>query len=346
MTRILIADDHDVVRSGVRAILEGHEGWEVVGEARDGKEAIDRALATRPDVVVLDYALPLVNGVEATRQIRGRVPGIEVLIFTMHDTDGLIRDVLEAGARGFLLKSDAKQFLISAVESLAAHKPFFTGKVSETLLETYLAKGSAGKSALSSREKAVVQLIAEGKTNKQIADILSISTKTVETHRALALRKLNLDTTAALIRYAIRLPDGGGCDRGDDARCAERVGPRTRHDRRARVRQRPPGCGRARIRRDMPDIGLRARIVANSATRAKARSAPPRSSDGPAIFLRARHRRWSPSWTSSRQRLGRVFSLRISGASGSCHIGSGSAQLFHMAAERLSRPGIDDRDGR
>ena len=117
MTRILIADDHDVVRSGVRSILESHDGWEVVAEAKDGKEAIDLALATRPDVVVLDYALPLVNGVEATRQIRTRVPGAEVLIFTMHDTDSLVRDVLEAGARGFLLKSDARQFLISAVES-------------------------------------------------------------------------------------------------------------------------------------------------------------------------------------------------------------------------------------
>jgi DNA-binding NarL/FixJ family response regulator len=204
MTRILIADDHDVVRSGVRAILEGHEGWQVVGEAQDGKEAIDLALATRPDVVVLDYSLPVVNGVEAARQIRTRVPGVEVLIFTMHDTESLVRDVLEAGARGFLLKSDARQFLISAVESLAVHKPFFTGKVSEALLETYLSKGIADPSALSSREKAVVQLIAEGKTNKQIADILSISTKTVETHRAAAMGKLALDTTAALIRYAIR----------------------------------------------------------------------------------------------------------------------------------------------
>ena len=204
VTRILIADDHDVVRSGVRTILEGHEGWQVIGEARNGKEAIDQAVAARPDVVILDYGLPLVNGVEATRQIRGRVPGIEVLIFTMHDTDSLVRDVLEAGARGFLLKADAKQFLVSAVESLAAHRPFFTAKVSETLLETYLSKEGTKQSVLSSREKAVVQLIAEGKTNKQIADILSVSTKTVETHRALALRKLNLDTTAALIRYAIR----------------------------------------------------------------------------------------------------------------------------------------------
>jgi DNA-binding NarL/FixJ family response regulator len=204
MTRILIADDHDVVRSGVRAILETQAGWEVVGEAADGKDAVDQALATRPDVVVLDYGLPVLNGIEATRQIRARVPGAEVLIFTMHDTATLVREVLEAGARGFLLKSDARRFLIAAVESLAAHKPFFTGKVSEALLETYLAKGAAPDSVLTAREKSVVQLIAEGQTNRKIADVLSISLKTVETHRASAMHKLNLDTTAALIRYAIR----------------------------------------------------------------------------------------------------------------------------------------------
>jgi DNA-binding NarL/FixJ family response regulator len=205
MTRILIADDHDVVRSGVRAILEGQVGWEVVGEAEDGKAAIDQALATRPDVVVLDYALPLVNGIEATRQIRTRVPGAEVLIFTMHDTATLVREVLEAGARGFLLKSDARRFLVAAIESLAEHKPFFTSKVSEALLESFLSKDSgATDSLLTSREKAVVQLIAEGHTNRRIAEVLSISLKTVETHRATAMRKLNLETTAALIRYAIR----------------------------------------------------------------------------------------------------------------------------------------------
>ena len=204
MTRILIADDHDVVRSGVRSILETQLGWEVVGEAENGKDAVDRALATRPDIVVLDYALPVMNGIEATRQICARVPGAEVLIFTMHDTATLVREVLEAGAKGFLLKSDARKFLIAAVESLAAHKPFFTGKVSEALLDAYLAKGTAPASVLTSREKAVVQLIAEGQTNKRIADVLCVSVKTVETQRASALRKLNLDTTAALIRYAIR----------------------------------------------------------------------------------------------------------------------------------------------
>ena len=204
MTRILIADDHDVVRSGLRAILEEQAGWEVVAEAADGLQAVDKALATRPDVVILDYGLPVLNGVEATRQIRARVPGVEVLIFTMHDTEALVRDVLEAGARGFLLKSDAKRFLISAVETLAVHKPFFTGLVSETLLGTYLAKGASTDSLISAREKSVVQLIAEGRTNKEIADLLSISLKTVETHRAAAMRKLNLTTTAGLIRYAIR----------------------------------------------------------------------------------------------------------------------------------------------
>lgn len=204
MTRILIADDHDVVRSGVRAILEARPGWEVVGETADGKSAISEAMKTRPDIVILDYGLPLVNGVEAARQIKARLPATEILIFTMHDTDSLVRDVLEAGARGFLLKSDARQLLLSAVESLANHKPFFTGKVSEALLEAYLSKSGSKRPVISSREKLVIQLIAEGKTNKQIADIVSLSTKTVETHRASAMRKLNLDTTAALIRYAIR----------------------------------------------------------------------------------------------------------------------------------------------
>jgi DNA-binding NarL/FixJ family response regulator len=205
MTRILIADDHDVVRAGLRTILQSQPGWEVVAEASDGKEAIDRALAARPDIAVLDYGLPTVNGIEATRQIRARVPGVEVLIFTMHDSDTLVRDVLEAGARGFLLKSDASRFLISAIESLAAHKPFFTGKVSEALLENFLAKGPrASEGALTAREKSVVQLIAEGRPNRKIAEVLSISLKTVEMHRASALKKLNADSTAALVRYAIK----------------------------------------------------------------------------------------------------------------------------------------------
>lgn len=202
MTRILLADDHDVVRSGLRSILETR--WEIVAEATNGKDAIRKAIELKPDVAILDYSLPLINGVEATRQIRARVPTVEVLIFTMHDSEGLIHDLLEAGARGYLLKSDAKCSLVSAIESLAAHRPFFTAKVSETLLESYLTRSSAAETVLTARERSVVQLIAEGHSNKQIASILNISVKTVETHRAAAMRKLNVSSAAGLVRYAVR----------------------------------------------------------------------------------------------------------------------------------------------
>ena len=205
MTRILIADDHEVVRSGLRLILEAHPGWEVVAEAADGKAAIVKALEFKPDVAILDYSIPLVNGVEATRQIRKRNPQIEVLIFTMHDSETLVGEVLDAGARAYLLKSDAKEHLISAIVALAVHKPFFSGRVSEELLETYLLaqKGRLG-AVLSPRERIVVQLIAEGHTNKEISAILNLSIKTIESHRAAAMRKLNLTSTAGVVRYAVR----------------------------------------------------------------------------------------------------------------------------------------------
>jgi DNA-binding NarL/FixJ family response regulator len=205
VTRILIADDHEVVRSGLRSILEAHEGWQVVAEARDGKEAISKALETEPDVAIIDYSLPIMNGVEATRQIRARVPATEILIFTMHDSDALIGELLEAGARGYLLKSDAKQHLMAAVEALADHEPFFTGRVSQRLLETFLSK-QPGRvdTSLSPRERVVVQLIAEGHSNKEMSEILDLSVKTIEAHRAAAMRKLNVTSTAAVVRYAIR----------------------------------------------------------------------------------------------------------------------------------------------
>ena len=202
MLRILIADDHAVVRSGLRALLSEREGWQVVAEAADGKEAVAQALATAPDIAIVDYSLPLLNGVEVTRQIRQRSPSTEVIIFTAHDNDGLIHDLFKAGALGYLLKSDAKRLLLTAVETVADHKPFFTGMVSETLLQSFLTKGN--NSPLTARERSVVQLIAEGHSNKRIASILNLSVKTVETHRASAHRKLNLNSTAALVRYAIR----------------------------------------------------------------------------------------------------------------------------------------------
>jgi len=204
LIRILIADDHDIVRAGLRRILEAHANWEVVAEAGDGKDAIRKAVETKPDIVVIDYSLPMLNGTEVTREIRSRLPKTEVLIFTMHDNERLIEDLLSAGARGYVLKTDAKQYLVEAIEALAAHKPYFTGKVSKTLLDAYLARSRVEKGPLTNREREVVQLIAEGYTNKQIANLLHLSLKTVETHRAAIMRKLDASSTADLVRYAIR----------------------------------------------------------------------------------------------------------------------------------------------
>lgn len=202
--RILVADDHEIVRSGLKRILEAQSKWEVVAEAADGKEAIQKALQVKPDVAVLDYALPLVSGVEATRQIVARSPKTEVLIFTMHDTETLVRDLLAAGARGYLLKSDANRFLIEAIEALGQHKPFFTAKVSEALLSSFLTRPEKDQLSITARERGVVHLIAEGHTNKEIAEVLNISPKTVEAHRATVMRKLGLSSTAELVRYAVR----------------------------------------------------------------------------------------------------------------------------------------------
>ena len=205
MTRILVADDHDMMRRGLRDLLESErDDWQVCGEAASGREAVAMAIRLRPDIAVLDLSMPDLNGLEATRQIRRHLPTIEILIYTMHETDQLVRDVLYSGARGYLLKSDAKHSLLAAIESLSVHRPFFTAKVSETLLESYLTKAGTAENVLSSRERGVIQLIAEGNSNKQIANILNISVKTVETHRAAAMRKLNLTSAAALVRYAIR----------------------------------------------------------------------------------------------------------------------------------------------
>ena len=204
MTRILIADNHEVVRLGLRQILEAQPSWEVVAEAADGKDAIDQSIETLPDVAVIDYALPILNGVEVTRQILRALPRTEVLIFTMHDNEALVRELLRAGARGYLLKSDGHRHLVAAIEALASHKPFFSANVTEALLRSFTARPRRESLTLTSRERQIVQLIAEGYSNKAIAELLGISLKTVETHRATVMGKLNLPSSADLVRYAIR----------------------------------------------------------------------------------------------------------------------------------------------
>jgi|EP01132_Coremiostelium_polycephalum_P005484 DNA-binding NarL/FixJ family response regulator len=204
MTRILIADDHEIVRQGVRAILSTRERWEIVAEAENGRDAVEQARLTDPEIAILDYALPYINGVEAARQIRLHNPKTEILIFTQHDNEALLRNILEAGVRGYLLKSDATHHLIQAVEALEHRQPFFTKAVSDILVSSYLAKSDASPSILTSRETAVVKLIAEGHSNKETAAVLGLSEKTVESHRSAAMRKLDAKSTAALVRFAIR----------------------------------------------------------------------------------------------------------------------------------------------
>ena len=209
--RILVADDHEIVRQGLRALLEAQPGWQVVAEAVDGREALDKAKRLHPDVVVLDVSMPNLNGLEATRQIRKALPQTEVLILTMHDSEQLVREVLEAGARGYVLKSDAGRELVTAVESVRQSKPHFTSRVSEIVLDGYLnavgraeAYNAPRTVRLSPREREIVQLLAEGKSNKEVAAALHISVKTAETHRTNLMRKLDLHSISELVRYAIR----------------------------------------------------------------------------------------------------------------------------------------------
>jgi DNA-binding NarL/FixJ family response regulator len=203
--RLLLVDDHDVVRRGLRALLEERPGWQVVAEATNGRDAVELALKLKPDVVILDMSMPELNGLEATRRIRKELPKTEVLVFTMHESEELMREVLAAGARGYLLKSDAPAHVIAAVETLLRHRPFFTWKVSQALLDRFLtAADSSAAEPLTSREREIVQLLAEGCSNKAIASRLEISVKTVETHRAAVMRKLGLHSIAELVRYAVR----------------------------------------------------------------------------------------------------------------------------------------------
>ena len=203
---ILVVDDHAVVRRGVRSLLESHEGWVVCGEATNGRDAVEQTRRLRPDVVVMDLSLPDLNGLDATRQILKDAPEIEVLVLTMHHSEELARNVLQAGARGYVLKSDADENLITAVDSLRQHKPFLTSTVTEFVLGDYVRRGEGAQEdfVLTAREREIVQLVAEGRSSKEAAARLGVSVKTIEAHRANIMRKLHLHSVSDLVRYAIR----------------------------------------------------------------------------------------------------------------------------------------------
>jgi DNA-binding NarL/FixJ family response regulator len=209
MVRILLADDHDIVRRGLKALLQERVGWEISGEAISGREAVELARELQPDIAIVDLMMPELNGLETTRQIRKVSERTQVLIFTMHHTEALVHDVLEAGARGYLLKMDAEREIVAAVETILRRQPFFSSRISETVLEGFLraARGGASEASapgLTPREREVIQLLAEGHRNKKIALKLGISVKTVETHRTTLMRKIGVKSIVELVRYAVR----------------------------------------------------------------------------------------------------------------------------------------------
>lgn len=208
MTKILVVDDHEMIRKGLRNVIEAREGWTICGEAVDGRDAVQSALELKPDIILMDFAMPNLNGIEATRQIRAALPQTEILVFTMHDSGQLVREALAAGARGFVLKSDGCETLIAAIEHLVQRRPYLTPKASEMVLTGLCGPGSNAEvpvgSHLTRREREVLQLVAEGRRTKEIGDLLGISLKTAETHRVRIMRKLDLHSVGELVRYAIR----------------------------------------------------------------------------------------------------------------------------------------------
>lgn len=207
--RILLADDHTVVRQGLRKVLEERPDWEVVAEAGDGREAVRQAEELEPDVAIVDITMPLLNGIEATRQIVRRSPGTRVLVLTMHSDEAYVNQILQAGAIGYLLKESADVDLIQAVSAVSKGKSFFSPAIARLMLDDYVRqladKGINNRyDSLSEREREVFQLIAEGKANKEIAALLSISPSTVETHRARIMEKLDLHSAAEIVLYAVR----------------------------------------------------------------------------------------------------------------------------------------------
>jgi DNA-binding NarL/FixJ family response regulator len=208
--RILVVDDHDIIRRGLKDLLAAKPGWEVCAEAKTGRDAVSMAEQLKPDVIVMDVSMPDLNGLEAARRIHKALPKTGILILTMHYSDQLVRDVIESGARGYILKSDADRELVSAVEAIANRRTFFTPRASELLLDGFSRPGTMVepklplRNRLTSREREIVQLLAEGKSSKEVAVALGISVKTAETHRANIMRKLEIHSVSELVRYAIK----------------------------------------------------------------------------------------------------------------------------------------------
>lgn len=206
--RILIADDHEIVRRGIRPLIETEWGWEICGEAVEGRQAVSMALELKPDIVIVDVAMPELSGVEVTRQIKRELSETEVLVFTGQDSEALVHQLLSAGARGIVLKSESAAHLIPAIKALCNHQPYFGSHVTGIVFDQYL-KGpmhpeQAAPGGLSPREREIIQLLAEGKSNKEAAAVLGISMKTAETHRAAIMRKLGFESFSELVRYAVR----------------------------------------------------------------------------------------------------------------------------------------------
>jgi DNA-binding NarL/FixJ family response regulator len=208
--RILIADDHELIRRGVRTLLEAEPGWKVVAEASDGQEAFEKAKETKPEIVVLDIGMPRLSGLEAARRLKRVLPQIKVLMLTMHDSERLAWEVLNVGALGYVTKSDTARDLVIAIEALRRDKTFFTPKVDRIILDSFLNGGSSKRAKemqgeqLTSRQREIVQLLAEGKTSKEVSALLNLSVKTVETHRANIMRRLSCHSVSDLVRYAVR----------------------------------------------------------------------------------------------------------------------------------------------
>jgi len=211
MIRILLADDHDLMREGIRSMLESHSNFEVCAEAKDGIEAAEKAIEYRPDVVILDVTMPKMNGLEASRRITKQLPETQVLIFTIHESEDMVRETLDAGAHGYVLKSEAPTHLAAAVEAVAQRDLYFSSGISNFVIDSLVnsgggtTEGSIQEIPLTAREIEVLRLLARGNSNKEIATTLFISVRTVETHRRTIHKKLKLNSVAELVRYAIRL---------------------------------------------------------------------------------------------------------------------------------------------